>query len=100
MGKKICVWCGKEFEAEHPRKRRCPSCSELPHERKEYDRIRRLKKKRSTLRASLRCLSIDEVIKELMRYNEINGTSLTYGQFVMLCSQGGIQDARLSKKKE
>lgn len=101
MSRKICIWCGKEFDAEHPRKKRCPECSELPLERnEETDRIRRLRKKRSTQRAALKGFSIDEVLKALKVYNSIHGTALTYGQFVMLKQFGGDTCEKLSKKKE
>lgn len=100
MSKKICVWCGTWFEAEHPRQKRCLSCRELPHDRKEYDRLRTLEKKRRAQRSALKGFSIDEVLRELSSYNKQNGTYLSYGQFVMLCSKGGLKDAGLSKKKE
>lgn len=100
MGKKICVWCGTWFEAEHPRQKRCPSCRELPHDRKEYDRLRTLEKKRKAQRSALKGLPLEVVVQELTKYNEKHGTSLTYGQFVMLCQQGGVKNERLPKKKE
>ncbi len=100
MSKKICIWCGQEFNAEHPRKKRCPKCSELPHDRKEYDRLRNLEKKRRAQRSALKGFSIDEVLKALKVYNSIHGTALTYGQFVMLKQFGGDTCEKLSKKKE
>lgn len=100
MSKKICVWCGTWFEAEHPRQKRCPSCRKLSHDRKEYDRLRNLEKKRRAQRSALKGFSIDEVLRELSSYNKQNGTYLSYGQFVMMRSQGGKVDARLPKKKE
>ena len=100
MSKKICVWCGTWCEAEHPRQKRCPSCRKLPHDRKEYDRLRNLEKKRRAQRSALKGFSIDEVLRELSSYNKQNGTYLSYGQFVMMRSRGGKVDARLPKKKE
>ena len=72
----------------------------MPYDRKEYDRIRHLKKKRSTQRAALKGFSIDEVLRALKVYNENHGTFLTYGQFVMLKQLGGLKDERLPEKKE
>ena len=91
MSKKICVWCGTWFEAEHPRQKRCPSCRKLPHDRKEYDRLRNLEKKRRAQRSALKGFSIDEVLRELSSYNKQNGTYLSYGQFVMMRSRGGVK---------
>ena len=82
--KQTCKMCGAEFMSEHWNVKYCDSCRKYVWKRQveEKQRIERIKRRnRSALEKQK---DFDDLIKEIIEYNEKCGTNLSYGQYIAM----------------
>ena len=81
MFKKNCLHCGKEFRPLIGTQMYCcRSCYELANK----TRAKIYTRKKREERAARKNHTLDDTLKELDKYNEENGTRLSYGQYVIM----------------
>ena len=81
MFKKNCLHCGKEFRPLIGTQMYCcRSCYELAKKK----RAEIYNRKKRDERAARNKHTLDDTLKELDKYNEENGTRLSYGQYVIM----------------
>jgi hypothetical protein len=88
---KTCIDCGKEFTAKAHNAKRCKECiiiHDRERKRKNYKR-----KKNSLKTCNKPKMSINDILRQLNRYNKRHKTCLTYGQFIQ------IKDRRVKNVK-
>jgi hypothetical protein len=76
--KKTCQRCGAEFYAASNRAMRCEECRVIWE--KEQNTLRKREYRAKTQQIPKK--SLNEIMRDLRKYNEQNGTQLTYGQYV------------------
>ena len=75
-----CNRCGKEFTHWNANKSYCDECSEIM----KRERSRKSMQKKRAKKVSTQTKTIREVLQELTEYNKEHGTSLSYGQYVLI----------------
>lgn len=100
---KPCADCGEVFKANSTRKKYCPKCLALRKQealKRYYEKLaietskRKAAKKPSVVKKVKKkapVLSIMGVCRLLKKYNEDNGTYLSYGDFVRMIDSGEIE---------
>lgn len=85
-----CIDCGEDFIAYSSKALRCPACRkiEATNHIKRNAEYWRINKKVSESKRIAPKMTMQEVLKELARYNKENGTHLSYGQFVQILERG------------
>lgn len=89
MNKFICEGCGIDFFSAAKHAKWCPKCRE--ENQRIYRKQRYENKKKQKARLNLENKSIIEILREIKKYNEQNGTYLSYGQYVSMVEKGEIK---------
>lgn len=83
--KKVCGDCGKEFYTARPQAKICPVCNEKNKKAQLEQQKESHKKPHSTVRhRKTNVVGINEIIKQMTKYNKEYKTRLSYGQYVAL----------------
>ena len=79
---KKCEVCLKTFTTKRSNAKYCPSCRVIGKRKKENER--KLAIKEEQIKNSNREKNLNNTLAELRKYNEKNGTNLSYGQFMII----------------